>query len=339
MPKAVIMAGGPGERFWPLTHPGFPKYCIRLDGKESLLQKTLRRLLKLYKKNELYVVTTKAHLPVIRRELRGFPRSRILVEPSRRNTAAALLLAVSELSKKFGQNETLSFYPADHLIQNVKLFTRTMRSAIQTAKETPSLVVVGIKPSFPATGYGYVQAGPALSQSRASRSVERFHEKPTRKAAAGYLKRKNFFWNAGIFTWRAGVFLAAMEKHAPQMTRLFDPKRPLKDYAKLPALSIDYALMEKADDVVVVPTRMDWCDMGNWDMFFEKAVKDGNGNVTLGPVRPVKCRGSLLYNETRRPISAQGFKNRIFVKTERGILVCGRGESEEAARRAARGKA
>ncbi|MGH7198945.1 MAG: mannose-1-phosphate guanylyltransferase [Candidatus Omnitrophota bacterium] len=335
MPKAVIMAGGPGERFWPLTHPGFPKYCIRLDGKESLLQKTYRRLSALYGKKDIYVVTTKAHLAIIRRELPGFPPSRMLTEPSRRNTAAAVLLAVSELSKKFGEGEVISFYPADHLIRNAGLFRAAMRGAIQTARRAETLVTVGIKPAFPATGYGYIQAGRPIART-AARAAERFHEKPARKTAAGYLKRKNFFWNAGIFTWRAGVFLSTLKEHAPQICRLFDPARPLRNYGKLPALSIDTALMEKADNVAVVATRMDWCDMGNWDMFFEKSRKDRSGNVALGAVRHTKCRGSLLVNQTRKAIALSGFKNRIFVKTDRGVLACGRGTSEEAARRAAR---
>jgi mannose-1-phosphate guanylyltransferase/mannose-6-phosphate isomerase len=336
MPKAVIMAGGPGERFWPFTHPGFPKYCLRLDGRESLLQKTLRRLARLYKKTDIYVVTTKAHLPIIRRELRGFPRSRILVEPSRRNTAAALYLAVSALSSRFGREETLSFYPADHLIRDTACFTRTMRDAIRTAEETPSLVVIGIKPTFPATGYGYVQAGRPLRETRGARAVARFHEKPTRRKAARYLKRGDYFWNAGIFTWRSGVFLDAMREHAPGIVRLFDARRPEKSYAKLPALSIDVALMEKAGRVAVVPARMDWCDMGNWDMFFEKGAKDRARNVVLGPVRASRCSGSLLFNGTRQPIALEGFRDRIFVKTERGILACARGASEEAARSAAK---
>src|SRR3989338_8311326 len=173
MPKAVIMAGGPGERFWPLTHKKLPKYRIRLDKKESLLQKTYQRLLKVYSKNDVYVVTTREHLSLIRSELPTLKKNNLIVEPIRRNTAAAIYLSCRILHDRFGADEIVSFFPADHLIQNEKLFKRTLRQASAAAQKKDLLVTVGIHPNFPATGFGYIEAGPALKALPSAYAVKR----------------------------------------------------------------------------------------------------------------------------------------------------------------------
>ena len=336
MAHAVIMAGGQGERFWPLTSEEFPKYLIRLDGKNSLLQKAYGRLLKIYDKKKIHVVTTKNHVPFIRKVLPSLTPSNIITEPFRRNTAPAIFLSTALLAERFGGQEVVSFFPADHLIQNETAFRQTIKNALTAAGQQRVLVTVGIQPAFPATGYGYIHTGRPIVNKLGAYRVKSFKEKPSRRIAQGYLRKKNFLWNAGIFAWRADVFLEAMRKFAPQISRGFHLKNLNRSYERLPRVSIDYALMEKADNVAVIKTRMDWCDMGNWDMFFEKAKKDKNGNTLQGAVRQKECKGTLLANFTGTPLAVVGLQNFIVVRAGQGTLICRRSQSEESARFGAR---
>lgn len=331
MARAVIMAGGQGERFWPMTHGKFPKYRIRFDGKDSLLQKTYKRLLKVYPKNAIYIVTTRPHLGLIREELPRLKAQNILVEPFRNNTAAAIFFSCEVIRKKLGDEEVVSFFPADHLIQNDAEFKKTIASAIRLAKKHQCLIAIGIKPSFPAAGYGYIESGNRISGSPGAYRVKRFVEKPDLKKATVYLKKNNFLWNAGIFTWRAGVFMATMNHYSPKFSKHFDLTHLSSSYKKLPNLSIDYALMEKANNVATLRTRMDWCDMGSWDMYFEKLSADKDKNFVHGKTYHKESANLLLLNHTDQPLIALGVRDLIIVKTPHGTLICKKGRAEEAA--------
>ena len=331
MAQAVIMAGGQGERFWPLTHSKFPKYRIKLDSKSSLLQKTYQRLLKVYGRQNIHLVTTKDHVGLIRKELPRLRASNIIVEPLRNNTSSAILYSCAQLKEKFGEKEVVSFFPADHLIENTGLFKKTLREAIRLAREKELLVAIGIKPTFPATGFGYIECGPKIKGFSLGRQVRRFKEKPNRRLALRYVRKNNFLWNGGIFTWRISVFMAAMRKFSPKIYRLFNIHKLAESYRKLPAISIDYALLEKVDRMAVVKTRMDWCDMGSWDMFLEKAATDRNQNFIYGNALHQETRSSLLVNHNKIPLVALGVKGLIVVQTDQGTLICNRNRSEEAA--------
>ena len=332
MAQAVIMAGGQGERFWPLTHKNFPKYCIRLDGKESLLQKTYERLLRLYDRKNVHVVTTHDHVRMIREELPRLPKSNILMEPARRNTAAAIFFSCQILAKRFGDKEVVSFFPADHLIQNETKFRQTLNAAVALARKQPCLVTIGVKPTFACTGYGYIQAGAAIDGTRWAYQVKAFKEKPSRKIAEKYLKMKSFFWNGGIFSWRIQTFLETLSRVSHDYYQALDLKEVGDSYQKLPKLSIDNALLEKADNLALVKTDMDWCDMGSWDMFFEKAKLDANKNFVYGQSLHRECDHSLFLNYKKdSPIIAFGVSNLTVVQSKRGLLICKRHRSEEAA--------
>lgn len=330
MPQAVIMAGGQGERFWPMTHRAFPKYRIRMEGKRSLLQGTHNRLLKVFRAADVNVVTTREHAAFIREELPKLPRKNILIEPARNNTAAAIHLSCETLLRRSGENETVSFFPADHLIRDVGAFASTIRGAVALAKREDTLVTVGIKPAFPATGYGYIEAGVPVNGEPRARRVKRFHEKPERRTAEKYLKNPAFFWNAGIFTWRIGTYRAAMARFAPKFSGL-DLRRLDASYKKLPNLSIDYALLERADRIAVFRTSMDWCDMGNWDMMYEKSRRDAEGNAVQGDVMARSCKSCFLVNQSAEPLVVVGLEGVVVVRTPRGLLVSCRGRAEEAA--------
>ncbi len=331
MPKAVIMAGGQGERFWPLTHVGFPKYRIRLQGKQSLLQGTYRRLLAIYRKDDIYVVTTREHARMIHEELPGLKPPRIFIEPTRNNTAAAILLSCALLEKRFGPEETVSFFPADHVIRNTALFKKTVLGTIRLAEKEPMLVTVGIKPTFPATGYGYIEAGAAIRGVPGACRVRRFVEKPNRQKALSYIRRRSFYWNGGIFTWRLGVFLKTMKKHSPEIYNRLNLRDLSRSYRRIPNKSIDFALLERARNIAVFKTRMDWCDMGNWDMFFDQNQADQKGNHKEGAGVLHGSNGSLLVNQSGAPVIALGVSDLVIVQTARGTLICPRGRAEEAA--------
>ena len=331
MAKAVILAGGQGERFWPLTHKYFPKYRIKFDGKRSLLQGVYQRLLGIYGRQNIYVITTLAHARMVREELPSLARSRILMEPFRNNTCAAIYLSCALLEKSFGPGETVSFFPADHLIQDETSFKRTMQNAVSLARKKDMLVTIGIQPAFPATGYGYIQKGNPLPGVSGAFGVKRFVEKPDKAKAALYLKSGQFFWNAGMFTWRLGVFMRAMERYCPEFPRNFDRRRLKASYKKLPDISIDFALMEKARDIAVIDARMDWCDMGNWDMLYEKSLWDKDGNYADGLFYRKQTRDSLVINQTGIPVITLGVSGLIVVQTPRGTLICPKGRAEEAA--------
>ncbi len=331
MAKAVIMAGGQGERFWPLTHKDFPKYRIKFDADNSLLQGTYRRLLKVYGKNNIYVVTTQPHVKIIRQELPLLDRSHIFIEPFRNNTCSAIYLSCMLLEKEAGTNEVVSFFPADHLIEHEFFFKKTMQRALHLAREKELLVTIGIQPTFPASGYGYIQKGKGVRGFSGAYRVQRFVEKPDRKKAKQYIRQKKYLWNAGMFTWRIGVFMQAMKRHCPNFPHPLDLKKLQSSYKKWPNTSIDVALMEKTDNIVVCSTGMDWCDMGNWDMLFEKSPKDKENNYAEGFYWLKETRGSLIVNKSSLPVVALGVSNLLVVQTPRGTLICPKGRAEEAA--------
>lgn len=330
-PQAVIMAGGQGERFWPLTHSRFPKYLIRISGQKSLLQKTFDRLTAVYGAPNIHVVTTKEHRRFVEKELPRLGKANLWIEPFRNNTASAIFLTCAMLAKRRGREVVLSFFPADHLITNEVYFKKMLKGAIRVAREREALVMIGIRPTFPAVGYGYIEQGALFLKAAGAYRVKRFVEKPSRTNALRYIRKKSFFWNSGIFTWRAGVLLGAYQKVASIFHEHFDEKNLSASYRHFPKLSIDRAVMEKADNAVVIPAKLDWTDLGSWDAYLESALLDKNKNHTHGVSVHRDLKGCLVINHKKTPVTVHGLSDVIVVQTEHGTLVCKRGRSEEAA--------
>lgn len=336
MAQAIIMAGGIGERFWPLTSSDFPKYRIRHDDGVSLLQATFKRLSAVYGSSRVHVITGKDHVRHIRAELSGLQAGHLHVEPFRNNTASAIHLTCEILRERYGEEEVFSFFPADHLIRNLTAFKNTLNDAIRLASETDRLVTIGIRPTFPATGYGYIERGPRLTGAVRAYAVARFVEKPDAVTASRYLKSGRYSWNGGIFTWTARTYFEQMRRHAPQFLRPSGARAIRAAYGSLPDLSIDRVLMERSKSVAVLLTPMDWCDMGSWDMFYEKATKDRAGNATIGRTHLDGVENSLVYNALPEPLCVSRMRDTLIVRTTRGMLICPRGASEQAVRRAVR---
>ena len=304
--KAIILAGGSGERFWPLSTPEKPKQFLRVFGGESLIRQSVGRLRGLVKPKNVFVITSKALVAATRKELPEIPKANIVGEPMRRDTGAAIALGVG-----IAGEGVLGFFSSDQMVMNPEKFRKTVSAAIAKAKRTDSIVTIGIKPEYPATGFGYVN--PKTGQ---------FVEKPDAKKAKAYLK-KGFLWNAGMFIARASVFADAISTCAGGLKGLMG-LRGLKGlekvYANLPKISFDYAVMEKLKNVAVVKGDFGWDDVGSYGAFDKYFPHDARGNVREGPCTVVEADGNICVARSAR-ISLLGVKNLVVVTTPDAVLV------------------
>ena len=324
--KAIILAGGSGERFWPLSTPEKPKQFLRVFGGESLIRQSVSRLKGLVKPKDVFVITSKTLVAATRKELPEIPKANIIGEPMRRDTGAAIALGVG-LTSRSGEDAAspkkgpvLGFFSSDQMVMNPEKFRETVARAIAKAKRTDSIVTIGIKPEYPATGFGYVN--PRTGQ---------FVEKPNEVKARQYLK-KGYLWNAGMFIGRAETFRAAFAAHAPDLLPLLSsPVSRLKSsYESLPRISFDYAVMEPASRsfavsgrgvrVKVVKGDFGWDDVGSYAAFDKYFPHDSRGNVREGPCTVVEADGNICVARSAR-ISLLGVKNLVVVTTPDAVLV------------------
>ena len=315
--KAIILAGGSGERFWPLSTPENPKQFLRVFGGESLIRQSVSRLKGLVKPKDVFVVTSKALVAATRRELPEIPKQNIIGEPMRRDTGAAIALGVGVASRtdgdvgSSGRDSILGFFSSDQLVMNPEKFRKTVAAAIAKAKRTNSIVTIGIKPEYPATGFGYVNP-----------KTGAFVEKPTVAKARQYLKR-GYLWNAGMFIARASVFANAISTCAEGLNGLMGLRslRGLEEvYADLPKISFDYAVMEKLKNVEVVKGDFGWDDVGSYGAFDKYFPHDARGNVREGPCTVVEADDNICVARSAR-ISLLGVKNLVVVTTPDAVLV------------------
>lgn len=335
---AVIMAGGSGTRFWPWSRIAKPKQFLPLGGGErSLLQLTQDRVLGLTGNIETLVVTSE-----IQRELvaQHVPDVAVLVEPHARNTAPCLAYAAAQILERVGDVPLLCM-PADHVISHAKAVSRVFAEAIELAASEQVLVTIGIVPSYPETGYGYLKS-PDDDLNPRYRRVEQFVEKPNRERAEEYIISGDYFWNAGIFAWRPSVLFAALERHQPELFTLAQVLRQHvgKDsentaieefFGAVPSISIDVGVMEKADNVVMIPgADLGWSDVGSWSSWRDVArpgTGDEYGNVVRGTVEMLGSRNCVVVGE-ERPIAVIGLENIVIVDTPDALLVCHAEESQ-----------
>ena len=307
--KAIILAGGSGERFWPLSTPEKPKQFLRVFGGESLIRQSVGRLKGLVKPKDVFVITSRALVAATRKELPEIPKVNVIGEPMRRDTGAAIALGMGVAGKG-----VLGFFSSDQMVTNPVKFRKTVSAAIAKAKRTDSIVTIGIKPEYPATSFGYVNP-----------KTGKFVEKPNEKMARAYLK-KGFLWNAGMFIGRAETFRAAFTAHAPELVPLVSVSGAPgghalpKLYESLPRISFDYAVMEKLKNVAVVKGDFGWDDVGSYGAFDKYFPHDSRGNVREGPCTVVEADDNICVARSAR-ISLLGVKNLVVVTTPDAVLV------------------
>jgi mannose-1-phosphate guanylyltransferase len=327
------MAGGSGTRFWPRSRRRLPKQLLPVLGSRSLLQEAVERLSGLVPTSQILIVTHRDHASAVRRQLPSVPSRNILSEPIARNTAPCLALAALEIARR-APGSTFVSVPADHAIADAREFRATLLEALGWAAAEPVAVTIGIRPTAPETGYGYIRLGPRVG-GRTAR-VRAFVEKPSSARARRFVSSREYLWNSGMFAWRTATILELLDRLLPEVTgplraALDKPPRMrpaalARAYAKVPSISIDYGVMEHARDVLVVAGDFGWNDVGSWAAL---AALDAAG--TPGHVVPVDAQGSVVFGDGRL-VAVVGVKDVIVVDTPDAILVCHRDRAQDVRR-------
>lgn len=338
---AVIMAGGSGTRFWPLSRTRRPKQLLRITGDRSMIRGTFERLQPLVPPERILVVTRAEQEQGIRQELPELPEANLLVEPTGRNTAPCIGLAAAVLQARGASDETMVVLPADHAIGQEETFRELLQAGERLLADHDVLLTLGIEPRRPETGYGYIRRGEptASTEGWSFHRVERFVEKPDLETARGLLADGRHLWNSGMFLWRVRRIRAELERHVPEMAPILERlraahgtarwKRELEEsYVRLPSLSIDYGVMEKAAGVWVVPVDLGWSDVGSWASLAELREKDSEGNVMPSTTLAVEARDNLVEGRGR-PVVLLGVSDLVIVDAEDALLICHRDRAQD----------
>ena len=333
MTYAVVLAGGVGSRFWPFSRELEPKQFMKIIGEESLLQSTIKRLKGVIAPKNIYIVTNNIYFYEILTQIKGFkiPDSNIILEPEAKNTAPAIGLCAQLISKK-DKEAVLVVLPADHYIKDLDKFRRVMGKAIERAKKN-LLVTIGIKPSEPSTGYGYLKVRGNISRGREYFLVNKFLEKPKLEDARKYVKNKHYYWNSGMFVWKAGVLLEEMEKYLPKLytnlARINSVNDIPKFWPQVEAVSVDYGIMERSKRINLIPANFYWTDLGSWDALREIFYKDAKGNVLNGDTLDLKSERTCVFSRGNRLICTIGVKDLVIADTADALLVCGKDNTQD----------
>lgn len=321
-----IMAGGSGERFWPLSRSRTPKHLLRLLSDQTLIEMTARRLEGLVPWDRVFVLTNTSQAAAIRAELPFLPSGNIIAEPEKRDTAPACALATG-FARSRDPEAVCALLPADAMIHNVAAFQKQLTFAATAASRRDALVVFAIPPTFPSTGFGYLHLG---DEDGGLSRVLRFVEKPDLPTARGYLKSGQYAWNAGMFLWKAEVFRKEAARLVPALARFIeafpsgDPDAYLATaFSALPKISVDYAIMEQASDVQAVRAQFDWDDVGSWTALPEHLGHDDDGNTLRGEVVQHESRNNVVLSNGRL-VALCGVDNLVVVETPDALLVCHR---------------
>jgi mannose-1-phosphate guanylyltransferase len=336
---AVILAGGRGERFWPLSTQAHPKQFIALFGGRPLLTLAIDRLEGVIPAERIFVITSADLVAATREAAWNVPVGNIVGEPCGRDTAAASALACA-LVRRHDPNGTVCILTADQLMSDLDTFRQTLRDGIQVAAASDVIVTIGIVPTYAATGFGYIEAGSPLSTSTATvfHQALRFVEKPDDQKAASYVAGGRHFWNAGMFIWQARVMTQALLRHAPPLAALCDRVASAREselpgllaelYPGLPRISVDYAIMEHADNMVMARGMFGWDDVGTWTSLAGHFPPDADANVCLGACESLDARGNVVVSENRLT-ALLGVRDLIVVQSATTTLVCARDRAQD----------
>ena len=333
---AVIMAGGRGERFWPMSRNNRPKQFLSLtsDG-ETMIQKTVKRLSPLVSAEDIFIVTNAAYADLVNDQLPDVPRENILCEPCARNTAPCIAFAAAIIQKKYGDAMMLVL-PSDHLIGYENIYIKTLQTAIRTAEEGNNLVTIGITPAYPETGYGYINFGKEAGDAY---EVERFVEKPDLPTAKKYLASGKYLWNSGMFVWKASAIMYNMKQFMPEIhdgaVRIGDSygtdsyeETLIKEFTAFTSESVDFGIMEKASDIYTIPGSFGWDDVGSWLAVERINETDDKKNYFDGDVIAVDSERTTVCGG-KRLVAAIGTRDIVIVDTDDVLLVCSKNNTQD----------
>lgn len=332
----VIMAGGVGSRFWPMSTAEKPKQFIDVLGVgRTLLQLTLDRFEGICDPQNVWVVTNEKYADIVRQQLPEVPAGNVLCEPCRRNTAPCIAY-VSWRIKKKDPKANVVVTPSDHIVVNGEEFRRVVNQCMKFTSETDAIVTLGMKPTRPETGYGYIQADLSTSSPRNKEifRVDSFREKPSQEKAMEYIRNKSYFWNAGIFIWGVGTIVNAFRVYQPAINRVFESLLPVygtpreqeeinKRFPECESISVDYAIMEKAEEIYVFPASFGWSDLGTWGSLLENSERDIHGNSLIGEnIDVYETTNCIVHATQEKRVVVQGLDGFIVAECDNTLLIC-----------------
>lgn len=329
----IIMAGGIGSRFWPMSTPEYPKQFIDVMGcGKSLIQLTVERFSTLCPMKNFWVVTNEKYTNLVKEQLPELPECNILAEPAARNTAPCIAYACWKIKKRHPE-ANIVVTPSDALVLNTTEFQRVIAEALNFTANASSIVTIGIRPNRPETGYGYIHA-PEQAAGSEIREVKAFKEKPDAETARKYLAEGNYFWNAGIFVWSIDTVVEGIRRHTPmlaaimdEMSRNFDTALETETVQRLfptcEKISIDYAVMEKANNIYTLPAEFGWSDLGSWGSLHTLLSQDENGNANIGKnIRLYNCRNCIVHTAEEKQVVVEGLEDYIIAEKNGSLLIC-----------------
>jgi mannose-1-phosphate guanylyltransferase len=336
----AIMAGGIGSRFWPMSRSNYPKQFLDiLNTGKTLIQQTYERYCKLVPEENIYIITSKEYIPIVKKQLPGISPENILGEPSKKNTAPCVAYISFKLLQK-DPNANLVAAPADHIVLEPEEFIKTSKKALDFVSHINAFVTLGIKPSQPNTGYGYIQHDTVAAAPDVYK-VKTFTEKPNLELAKTFIASGDFLWNAGIFIWKVKNIITAFEKYLPEMYEIFASEKEKFNtkeeeaaieeiYPQCTNISIDFGIMEKADNVYVIPASFGWSDLGAWNSAWENMEKDYLGNAVAGKnVMIVDATKCMVHTQDNKLVVLQGLDDFIVVDTKDVLLICRKEKEQE----------
>ncbi|APY08945.1 mannose-1-phosphate guanylyltransferase [Winogradskyella sp. J14-2] len=333
---AILMAGGVGSRFWPVSTQNFPKQFHDMLGTgDTLIQKTFNRLAKLIPEENIFILTNERYNDLVFEQLPSVTKRQVVLEPAMRNTAPCILYASLKIQKE-NENAVMIVAPSDHWIEDEDAFSNNVKTAFDYCESNDALMTLGITPTFPNTGYGYIEFDTVTERGHSEeeiKPVNQFREKPDYQTAKSFLAQGNFLWNAGIFMWSVKSVVAAFQSNQPELYQLFKSGYSvynteseddfIKDnYPKAENISVDYALMEKSNNVYVIPATFDWNDLGTWGSLYDKLEKDSDANAVVNArILADDASGNMIRSKKDKIVVVDGLKNYIVVDKDEVLLI------------------
>lgn len=332
----VIMAGGIGSRFWPVSTEERPKQFLDILGTgKTLLQLTVERFKDIVPAENVWVVTSANYRDIVREQLPEMPEGNILLEPCRRNTAPCICYASWKIKKR-NPKANIVVAPSDHIILDVPAFKESIEDVMDFSAETDAIVTLGIRPSRPETGYGYIKADLSFSSTRKKNifRVDSFKEKPTLEVAETYIKQPNYLWNSGLFIWSVSTIVSAFRVYQPEMSKIFEQLLPYYDteeeqakinemFPKCENISVDYAILEKAEEIFVYPADFGWSDLGTWGSLRQQVKQDQYGNAAIGAdIDLYETYNSIIHTTQLKKVVIQGLDGYIVTEKDGTLLIC-----------------